>query len=375
MEPHLINKNTLEKNISLYFSNYSKESGDEKVKIFEESDKESDIFGELPKIELFKFNKENYINIQIALENEIVNQLSDENKNFENQKILLVPSPLLLFLTTPMKKINKLSYILDPTIYKNFSPCVLINCFNNKLQTCSQITNVKNICQLVRTWQIDENNIWEKNIQIPCIGLYTCDVIHKYQGIFKIVFNNTLTVRYICNNCYESYGGHINHWTVPILNLLFTSFEIPLKYEYYNPKNNTRYSNDFNNLSLFLITILSKLPKNFFLKSLLIFNNTLTVRYICNNCYESYGGHINHWTVPILNLLFTSFEIPLKYEYYNPKNNTRYSNDFNNLSLFLITILSKLPKNFFLKSLLSINLKLLLNEIDINLKLEWIDEK
>ncbi|CAG8640859.1 4289_t:CDS:2, partial [Diversispora eburnea] len=166
-------------------------SEDEEAETFEESDEEFDIFGELPEIELFKFNKENYINAQITLENEIVNQL--------------IPSSLPLSSTTLVEEVNELSYILDLTIYKNFSPCVLIDYFNNKLQICGQTTNVRNICHCELGCKNHLWNIWRKNIQIPCIGLYTCDAIYKYQGISKIVFDDASTVRYICNNCYESY--------------------------------------------------------------------------------------------------------------------------------------------------------------------------
>ncbi|RHZ82243.1 hypothetical protein Glove_110g120 [Diversispora epigaea] len=103
MEPHLINENTLEENISLCFN--------KETEIFEEFDEESDIFGEFPEIELFKFNEKNYINTQIVLENEIVNQLSDENEDFENQEILLVPSIYVIktnLTVTPFVKDNNI---------------------------------------------------------------------------------------------------------------------------------------------------------------------------------------------------------------------------------------------------------------------------
>ena len=85
--------------------------------------------------------------------------------------------------------------------------------------------------------------------------------------------------------------------------------------------------------------------------------------------------------VPTLNFLFTSSKIPLKYEYYNPKNNTRYSNpnefintnttNFNDSTSSLVRILSKLPSYFFLKLLLSMN-----RIIDIiHPKLEWTENK
>ncbi|RGB22278.1 hypothetical protein C1646_822616, partial [Rhizophagus diaphanus] len=86
---------------------------------------------------------------------------------------------------------------------------------------------------LVRTWQIDENavseyqskeillgceigckdhlwKIWEKYIQIPCVGLYIYNAIHECQGISQQIFDDVSTIRYICYNCYESYGGHLN---------------------------------------------------------------------------------------------------------------------------------------------------------------------
>ncbi|RHZ83717.1 hypothetical protein Glove_88g39 [Diversispora epigaea] len=378
MEPHLINENTLEENISLCFNDYSAGSEDEEAETFEESDEESDIFGELPEIELFKFNEENYINAQIALENEIVNQLSDENEDFEDQEILSVPSPSPLSSTTPVEEVNELSYILDPTIYKNFSPCVLIDYFNNKLQTCGQTTNVRNICQLVGTWQIDENailNYQSKGIPLGvCMNHFNynqknhnayCKQLRKpeqseirrrrclfcFQNfhffsrglgcISKIVFDDALTVQYICNNCYESYGGHINRRTGS------GKQKFDCKHELH--KNDVSKSLELIIQWLkYVVNTKSKEEKEIILASIL---------------------------VPILNLLFTSFETPLKYEYYNPKNNTRYSNDSNNSPPFLITILSELPSYFFLKSLFSINLKLLLNEIDINPKLEWTDEK
>ena len=80
METHIENENTSEENIPLYSSDQDIYS--------EESDEESDTswmsFNELPDIELFEFSEENYINAQIALEKEVVDQLSDESEDFEN---------------------------------------------------------------------------------------------------------------------------------------------------------------------------------------------------------------------------------------------------------------------------------------------------
>ncbi|CAB4375685.1 unnamed protein product [Rhizophagus irregularis] len=83
--------------------------------------------------------------------------------------------------------------------------------------------------------------------------------------------------------------------------------------------------------------------------------------------------------VSALKFLYTPSETPLKYEYYNPKDNTRYLNldEFNNTNniddsiKFLIEILPKLPSYFFLKLLLNIN-----RITDITQpKLDWTDDK
>ena len=50
--------------------------------------------------------------------------------------------------------------------------CVLIDYLDNKLQMCGQTENIKNICQLVGTWQIDENAVLE--YQLKGIPLGVC---------------------------------------------------------------------------------------------------------------------------------------------------------------------------------------------------------
>jgi hypothetical protein len=243
----------------------------------EETEEDFDTsFDELSELEIFEFNENNYINAQKnALEQEVVDYLSDENEEefdiYENQE---VPPPLL----TPVEDTNDPVYRLNPTMHTNFSPCILVDYLDNKLQTCGQTKNVRNICQLIGIWQVDENavseyqskgiplgvcmnhfnydqknhnsltkqlrspeqseisrrrcllcsknfhffsrgvgckdhlwKIWGKYIQIPCVGLYTCNAVHEYQGISQRIFDDVSTIRYICYNCYESYGGHLSH--------------------------------------------------------------------------------------------------------------------------------------------------------------------
>jgi hypothetical protein len=126
----------------------------------EETEEDFDTsFDELSELEIFEFNENNYINAQKnALEQEVVDYLSDENEEefdiYENQE---VPPPLL----TPVEDTNDPVYRLNPTMHTNFSPCILVDYLDNKLQTCGQTKNVRNICQLIGIWQVDENAVSE----------------------------------------------------------------------------------------------------------------------------------------------------------------------------------------------------------------------
>ncbi|GET53834.1 hypothetical protein GLOIN_2v1782374 [Rhizophagus irregularis DAOM 181602=DAOM 197198] len=119
-------------------------------------------------------------------------------KEFDTYEDQEVPPP-------PVKDANEPVYGLNPAMYTNFSPCILVDYLDNKLQTCGQTKNVRNLCQLVGVWQIDENAVseyqskgiplgvrgigckdhlwkmWGKCIQIPCVSLYTCNAVHECQ--------------------------------------------------------------------------------------------------------------------------------------------------------------------------------------------------
>ncbi|PKY59923.1 hypothetical protein RhiirA4_491260, partial [Rhizophagus irregularis] len=139
---------TFEEKTPLYYSSQE---------IFsEETEEDLDTsFDELSELEIFEFNEKNYINAQNALEQEVVEYSSDENEEefgtYEDQE---VPPP-------PVEDANEPVYGLNPAMYTNFSPCILVDYLDNKLQTCGQTKNVRNLCQLVGVWQIDENAVSE----------------------------------------------------------------------------------------------------------------------------------------------------------------------------------------------------------------------
>ncbi|POG64839.1 hypothetical protein GLOIN_2v1782374 [Rhizophagus irregularis DAOM 181602=DAOM 197198] len=332
---------TFEEKTSLYYSSQE---------IFsEETEEDLDTsFNELSELKLFEFNEKNYINVQNALEQEVVKYLSDENEEefgtYEDQE---VPPP-------PVEDANKPVYRLNPAMYTNFSPCILVDYLDNKLQTCGQTKNVRNLCQLVGVWQIDvvseyqskgiprgigcKDHLWKmwgKYIQIPCVGLYTCNAVYECQGFgLKLnikdrfqtetwnskqqIFDDVSTIRYICYNCYESYGGHLNR----------------------QPSSGKRKTTCEQH----------KLHKEDTSKSLKLLAQWLT--YVVDTETEEKKEIIlASMLVPALKFLYTPSETPLKYEYYNPKDNTHYLNldEFNNTNniddsiKFLIEILPKLP--------------------------------
>ena len=63
-------------------------------------------------------------------------------------------------------------------------------------------------------------NVFRKNIQIPCIELFTCNSLHECQGIAKRNFDEIGIMWYICYEYDESKGGHLyrqpgpEKWTV-----------------------------------------------------------------------------------------------------------------------------------------------------------------
>ncbi|CAB5378853.1 unnamed protein product [Rhizophagus irregularis] len=263
---------TFEEKTPLYYSSqeiFSKET---------EEDLDTS-FDKLSELELFEFNEKNYINVQNALEQEVVKYSSDENEEefgtYEDQE---VPPP-------PVEDANEPVYRLNPAMYTNFSPCIL----DNKLQTCGQTKNVRNLCQLVGVWQIDAVSEYQSK-GIP-LGLWnwisgkrktTCEQhkLHKEDTSKSLKLLAQWLTYVVDTKTEEKKEIILTSLLVTALKFLYTPSETLLKYEYYNPKDNTRYLNldEFNNTNniddsiKFLIEILPKLLSYFFLKLLLNIN-------------------------------------------------------------------------------------------------------
>ncbi|RGB21906.1 hypothetical protein C1646_777027 [Rhizophagus diaphanus] len=149
-------------------------------------------------------------------------ELSDnENKEeFDIYKDQEVPLP-------SVEDANEPVYRLNPAIHTNFSPFgtwqidenavseyqskeiplgVCMNHFNYDQKNYNAFTKqFRGIGCKDHLWKI-----WEKYIQIPCVGLYICNAVHECQGNSQQIFDNISTIRYICYNCYESYSEHLN---------------------------------------------------------------------------------------------------------------------------------------------------------------------
>lgn len=52
-------------------------------------------------------------------------------------------------------------------------------------------------------------NLNGQNIQIPCIGQYSCDMLHTYLPLCRQIFDNVTRPQFVCCLCYENFGGHI----------------------------------------------------------------------------------------------------------------------------------------------------------------------
>jgi len=52
----------------------------------------------------------------------------------------------------------------------------------------------------------------KQNIQVPCIGQYTCEALRECLPVCKWVFDDMNSrQKCLCCWCYESLGGHIHH--------------------------------------------------------------------------------------------------------------------------------------------------------------------
>ncbi|RHZ58201.1 hypothetical protein Glove_375g82 [Diversispora epigaea] len=159
-----------------------------------------------------------------------------------------------------------------------FTPCVIIDFINGKMQQCNETQKLRQLHNLSGIWQIDREAVkevdsvlsklgvcnshfqfdnkylhsqnkqlnyykkkiiqwrrciscdkyitffsrgigcnkhsWQlnkQNIQMPCIGQYTCKELRSYPPFCKQAFDNIKKSLYICYSCYENLGGYIYH--------------------------------------------------------------------------------------------------------------------------------------------------------------------
>jgi len=59
---------------------------------------------------------------------------------------------------------------------------------------------------IIHSWHLNK-----KNIQVPCIGQYTCEALRSCPNLCKRSFENIKRPQCICCLCYEKLGGHIHH--------------------------------------------------------------------------------------------------------------------------------------------------------------------
>ncbi|PKK56058.1 hypothetical protein RhiirC2_800841, partial [Rhizophagus irregularis] len=118
-------------------------------------------------------------------------------------------------------------------MYTNFSPCILIDYLDNKLQTCGQTKNVRNLCQLVEVWQIDENAVSEYQSKGIPLGVYWTD--DKWKEIGEKLGNEVWNSRKIVTDKkseiqYQFLLMHVEHITKCVK--FFASLVISMAFPY-----------------------------------------------------------------------------------------------------------------------------------------------
>ena len=169
--------------------------------------------------------------------------------------------------------------IIDYLENAEFTPCVVVDFVNGKIQRCGEKTKLRQLRNLFGTWEIDREAVnevngalerlgvcdthfqfdnkylhksqnklvkdfnqgivqWRRciscnkyityfsrgvgctihswklnkqNIQVPCIGQYSCEVLRACPPLCRRAFDDIKQQQYICTSCYENLGGHIHH--------------------------------------------------------------------------------------------------------------------------------------------------------------------
>ncbi|RHZ80585.1 hypothetical protein Glove_134g31 [Diversispora epigaea] len=360
-------------------------------------------YNELHDPKLFVFNQEGYNNAYEKLENEIIQQLDDNRDDID----LLEDTEAITIESTNAKESDK-TIIISEQSTSSFSPCVLLDLKDGKLQTCSETKNIKNINQLIEVWQIDTHSAieFEKgNLSLGvCMQHFNYDQRNHRSKIKQIRTIQQCEIKrrrcFFCNKYFYFYSRgkrcKDHSW-----NIFSKNFQVPC-------------TGFFSCNSFCELQGISK--KNY--------DEISRMRYICCECYEVKGGHLhcrpgpgkriitceqqdlhikdvsyslellakwlNHiaktesedeklkilsgMLVPAINFNYTPSEsFPFNYKFYNPTNNTYFQTNLIKLepSKHSIPLFSQVPSLFFLEILFQ------LNHITENIKVkpEWNDSK
>ncbi|RHZ74993.1 hypothetical protein Glove_218g35 [Diversispora epigaea] len=117
-------------------------------------------FNELSELNVFEYNKENYTKTFLASEQKTSNKNNKNEEDYEEYNIDFEIQEITSqeIIQSELSIENEPVIQFNSTSKTNFSPCILFDYINNKLQICDQIAN-RNICQLIRTWQIDNKAV------------------------------------------------------------------------------------------------------------------------------------------------------------------------------------------------------------------------
>ncbi|RGB28322.1 hypothetical protein C1646_767971 [Rhizophagus diaphanus] len=139
---------------------------------------------------------------------------------------------------------NEKDEIIDNLEQLRFTLCVIIDFIEGKFQRCEKTGNLRQLHNLFGVWQVDRDAVkgvdgilsklgvcdshfqfdnkgtgcaihsWhlnKRNIQVPCIGQYSCEALQSCPPLCKQAFENIKNPKCICCLCYENLGGHIHH--------------------------------------------------------------------------------------------------------------------------------------------------------------------
>ncbi|PKY35027.1 hypothetical protein RhiirB3_455333, partial [Rhizophagus irregularis] len=145
---------------------------------------------------------------------------------------------------------DEMDKVIDDLEQQKFTSCVIIDYMEGKFRRCEGTGKLRQLRNLIGTWQVDRDAIKEvdgilsklgvcdshfqfdnkylhqsssvgcaihswylnkKNIQVPCIGQYKCEALQSYPNLCNRTYENIKRSQSICCICYENLGGHVHH--------------------------------------------------------------------------------------------------------------------------------------------------------------------